>query len=137
MTALQARVTGDIRHWLNDNSILSQQDHEAASQMTFHRTDQGITGRRVVYLHATFGRCNRPKLPLWSCVSVAEARSPVQVYKGIAYRLAYETHTLELELIQRAIKKLQQQQVEQQENSYQLRSDTSLPFPGFFPPGAP
>jgi predicted permease len=33
IVALQARVTGEIRQWLNDHSILSQQDREAAARM--------------------------------------------------------------------------------------------------------
>ena len=60
----------------------------------------------------------------------------MQALKNIAHRLAYETANLELELMQGAMKKMQQQK-DQAENSYQLRSDTALPFPGFFPPGAP
>jgi hypothetical protein len=55
----------------------------------------------------------------------------MQAHKNIAYRLAYETATLELELIQGAMKKMQQL-IENQ-----LHSDTALPIPGFFPPVAP
>ena len=58
----------------------------------------------------------------------------MQVHKNIAYRLAYETAALELELIQGAMKRMQLQK-DQMEN--QLHSDNALPFPGFFPPGAP
>jgi hypothetical protein len=60
----------------------------------------------------------------------------MQVHKTIAYRLAYETANLELELMQKAMRKMQQQK-DQVENCYQLQSDNALPFPGFFPPGAP
>lgn len=57
--------------------------------------------------------------------------SSMQAHKNIAYRLAFETATLELELIQGAMKKMQQL-IENQ-----LHSDTALPIPGFFPPVAP
>jgi hypothetical protein len=60
----------------------------------------------------------------------------MDVHKSIAYRLAYETANLELELMHGVMKKMQQQK-DQVENSYQLQSDNALPFPGFFPPGAP
>jgi hypothetical protein len=56
--------------------------------------------------------------------------SLMQAHKNIAYRLAYETATLELELIQGAMKRMQQL-IESQ-----LHSDTALPLPGFFPPVA-
>jgi hypothetical protein len=52
----------------------------------------------------------------------------MQANKNTAYRLAYETATMELELIQGAMKKMQQ------EMENQLHSDTALPLPGFFPP---
>lgn len=53
----------------------------------------------------------------------------MQANKKIAYRQAYETATLELEIIQGAMKEMQ----EIIEN--QLHSDTALlPIPGFFPP---
>lgn len=52
----------------------------------------------------------------------------MQAHKNIAYRLAYETATLELELIQVAMKRMQQ------EMGSQLHTDTGLPLPGFFPP---
>jgi hypothetical protein len=58
----------------------------------------------------------------------------MQAHKNIAYRLAYETATLEMELIQRVMAKMQQQK-DEVEN--QLHADNALPFPGFFPPGAP
>ena len=55
--------------------------------------------------------------------------SPMQAHKNIAYRLAFETATLELEVIQGAMKEMQ----EIIEN--QLHSDNALlPIPGFFPP---
>jgi hypothetical protein len=60
----------------------------------------------------------------------------MQAHGNIAYRLAYETANLELELIQGAMQRMQQQK-DQIENSYQLQSDNALPFPGFFPPCAP
>lgn len=54
----------------------------------------------------------------------------MQAHKDIAYRLAYETATLELDLIQGAMKRMQQL-IESQ-----LHFDTALPLPGFFPPVA-
>jgi len=54
--------------------------------------------------------------------------SLMQAHKNIAYRVAYETATLELELIQGAMKRMQQL-IESQ-----LHSDTALPLPGLFPP---
>ena len=55
----------------------------------------------------------------------------MQIHKNIAYRLAYETATLELELIQGAMRRMQLQK-DEMEN--QLLSDNALPFSGFFPP---
>jgi hypothetical protein len=54
----------------------------------------------------------------------------MQTNHNFAYRLAYETATLELELIQEAMKKMQAL-IENQ-----LHSDTALPLPGFFAPSA-
>jgi len=54
----------------------------------------------------------------------------MQANKTFAYRLAYETATLELELIQEAMNRMQPL-IENQ-----LHSDTALPLPGFFPPSA-
>jgi len=54
----------------------------------------------------------------------------MQPKNNFAYRLAYETATLELELIQEAMKRMQSL-IENQ-----LHSDTALPLPGFFPPSA-
>ena len=58
----------------------------------------------------------------------------MQIHRDTAYRLAYETANLELELIQGAMKKMQLQK-DLIEN--QLHSDCALPFPGFFAPCAP
>jgi hypothetical protein len=58
----------------------------------------------------------------------------MQIHKNVAYRLAYETANLELELIQGAMKKMQLQKDLMED---QLHFDFALPFPGFFAPGAP
>jgi hypothetical protein len=64
-------------------------------------------------------------------VAVEEAYMPIR--KNIAYRLAYETATLELERIQVA---MQRMQLQRDEIENQLHSDNALPLPGFFPSAA-
>jgi len=58
----------------------------------------------------------------------------MQIHRNLAYRLAYETATLELELIQAAMQRIQLQK-DQMEG--QLHSDKTLPFLRIHPSGYP
>jgi len=60
---------------------------------------------------------------------VALEETTMQTHKNIAYRLAYQTATSELERIKVA---MQRMQLQKDELECQLRSYNALPFPGFF-----